>query len=110
MTRGDDKTYIPPGLFYGILEVANKHTISFAEVHNTMLRYFLDVRFGIRCEHPEEMIFTNRDHKTYCKRCWTRMKISRIRGKGFEDVMGRWQEGSPGKYLPIMSEFEKELR
>jgi len=110
MTRADSPTYIPPGLFYGLLSIANNNTISFAEVLNTILRYFLEVRFDIKCEHPEEFIFTNRAHKTYCKRCWTRMKLVRKPDKGFEDAMGRWHEGQPGKYVPIVSEFEKQLQ
>lgn len=110
MTKASDMSYIPPGLFHGLLSVSSGKNISFAEVHNTVIRYFLDVRFNIRCEHPEEFIFTNRQHKTYCKRCWTRMRVLRKRGKGYENGMGRWHEGEPGKYEPMMSDFEKELR
>jgi Zn finger protein HypA/HybF involved in hydrogenase expression len=71
--------YIPPGLWYAMVEIAMTNGIAIKEVEVTLIRRILEKDFGFKCDHPEEKVEIKNHDNVYCKMCWSRLEVISMR-------------------------------
>jgi hypothetical protein len=67
------KDYLPPKLYIGLFEFAQKHHLAVKELQTIVFRKFLEEHTGFDCKH-ENIAFAKSNGLPYCKECWVRLE------------------------------------